>query len=435
MNTPLMLRWLCLPLCLLACANVALSQSKELFQDDFEAGLTRWEINDSQAVTLKDSGDTEHGKVLQLAPGGAKVYALMRGSGQWRGYRIEGEVLFPTDEENYLGLIYHYRATPRRVDLGSIYIKGDDSYIRVNPRRDWNPARQMYEEYRTNLKGNDAIVIGKWQRFAAEVVGKVCHFYVGDLQTPKVTFDLYEGDTGKAGFKPREVGGAVWIDNLRVTAIPQLSYRGPRLPAGINYQPEKLVTEWHVLGPLTKAALEIETAAAPVAVTSITDAATVQRWRKFATDARGAVVTGQVNEYTGSRTVAYFATAIQLKEGETATLQFSTVDNLAVWRNGKFEGYFDRDQFAWHDFGKKARSIRRNTPISGLRRASITFWCGCAAGSMRRAGSLRACDNHEHWRMKDEAISVTCHSFVACRAAGIKSATFHRRLLGRRGGA
>jgi hypothetical protein len=86
-------------------------------------------------------------------------------------------------------------------------------------------------------------VIGKWQRFAVEVMGNVCHFYVGDLQTPKVTFDLYEGGTGKAGFKPREAGGAVWIDNIRVTALPQLSYRGARLSAGINYQPEKLVTD------------------------------------------------------------------------------------------------------------------------------------------------------------------------------------------------
>ncbi len=352
-----------LPVWLMLCSTVGLSQPKELFRDDFQMGLTRWEFNDSRAVAIKDSGDPEHDNVMQLEPGGARVFALIRGSGSWRGYRIEGEVLFPTNEDNYLGVIYNYRETPRRVDLGSIYIKGNESYIRVNPRRDWNPARQMYEEYRTNLKGNDAIVTGKWQRFAAEVVGNVCHFYVGDLQTPKVTFDLFEGGSGKAGFKPREVGGAVWIDNIHVTAIAQLSYRGPRQPTGINYQPEKLITDWQVLGPLTKALPEIEAAAEPVAIASVRDEGTAQRWHKFATDARGAVVTGKVTEYTGSRTVAYFATTIKVTEGDKAVLQFSMADNLAVWRNGKFVGYFDRDQFAWHDFGNSPKHPKEYASI------------------------------------------------------------------------
>ncbi len=349
-------------LCTLLIANPGFVESKtastksaELFRDDFEAGLTRWEINDPKAITRIDSGQTEHGKVMRLAPGGARVYALIRGSAEWRGYRIEGEVLFPDEQDNYLGLIYHYKESARRVDLGSIYIKGNESYIRVNPRRDWNPSRALYEEYRTALKGDSAIRTQQWQRFAAEVVDRICHFYVGDLQTPKVTFDLYEGDTGKAGFKPREVGGAVWIDNIRVTALAQLSYRGPRLPAGINYQPENLVTDWGVLGPLTKAMPEIEAAPSPVAVAAVSDQGAMNHWRRFATDSRGAVVTGQVTEYTGSRTVAYFATTIRVEASETATLQFSTADNLAVWRNGKFEGYFDRDQFAWHDFGKSPK--------------------------------------------------------------------------------
>ncbi len=352
--------WLWLSLLLITAIGLGQRQTvsgnfAELFRDDFEAGLARWEVSDPRWVTVIDSNQAMHGKVVQLTPGGARVFALMRGSAQWRAYRIEGEVLFPDEQDNYLGLIYHYKESARRVDLGGIYIKGNDSYIRVNPRRDWNPSRALYEEYRTALKGEAAIRTGQWQWFAAEVAGQMCHFYVGDLQTPKVTFDLYEGDSGKAGFKPREVGGAVWLDNIRVTAIPQLSYRGPRLPAEINYQPEKLVTNWQVLGPLTKAIPAIEAALAPVRVTSVRDEGATQRWRKFATDARGAVVTGQVTEYTGSRTVAYFATTIQLKEGETATLQFSTVDNLAVWRNGKFEGYFDRDQFAWYDFGKSPK--------------------------------------------------------------------------------
>jgi hypothetical protein len=204
--------------------------TERLFEDDFETGLSGWEVSDPAAITIVDSEDPDHGKVLRLAPAGARLHALIRGSEEWGAYRVEGEVLFPTDEHNYLGLIYHFREGGRRVDLGSLYIKGNGSYIRVNPRRDWNPARMLYEEYRTALTGQDAIVIGEWQRFAAEVAGPVCHLYVGDLTTPKVTFGLYEADSGRLGFKPRVVGGPVWLDNVRVTGIGRLSYSGPRLP-------------------------------------------------------------------------------------------------------------------------------------------------------------------------------------------------------------
>lgn len=329
------------------CASLLLAASPllagELFRDTFDSGLARWEVNDKAAVTIVNSGDAARGPVLRLAPGGARVFALIRGSERWRGYRISGEVLFPDELDNYLGLIYHYRETPRRVDLGSIYIKGNESYIRVNPRRDWNPSRALYEEYRTALKGGAAIRTGRWQRFAAEVLGHVCHLYVGDLETPQVTFDLYEGESGKAGFKPREVGGAVWIDNVQVQALERFGYAGPRLPAGIEYHPERLVTDWRALGPLPATLPEVESSAQPAAGGR-------RPWRAFATDARGAVVSGRLTEYTGSRTVAYFATAIDLAPGEDGTLQFSTADNLAVWSNGKFAGYFDRDPFAWHDF-------------------------------------------------------------------------------------
>lgn len=327
------------------------SRTSEIFFDDFGAGLRKWEISDPQAITIIDSGNAERGKVMQLSPSDARLHALIRGSEKWRGYRIEGEVLFPENSHNYLGFIYNYTETPQRVDLGSIYIKGNNSYIRVNPRRDWNPTRNLYEEYRTPLTGDDAIRIGQWQRFAAEVVGNVCHFYVGDMKTPKVTFDFFESDSGKAGFKPRVVGSPAWIDNIRATAIPELSYRGPRRPLGIEYEPERLVTHWSVLGPLTRTHKEAEVAEAPIRV-SVSDGGTKHRWREFKTDPRGAVLTGRVTDFLGSKTVAYFATEIRVREGESAKLEFSSIDNLAVWVNGVFRGYGDRDQFAWHDFGK-----------------------------------------------------------------------------------
>ncbi len=223
-----------------------------LFQDDFESGLAGWDLSDAEAITLFKTEDPKHGYVLRLAPAGARLHALIRGSESWPAYRIEGDVLFPDDDHNYLGFVYNLTETPERVDLGSIYIKGNGSYIRVNPRRDWNPSRALYEEFHVPLTGTDAIVIGRWQHFAAEVIGRACHFYVGDMRTPKVTFDFLEVERGKVGFKPRVVGTPVWIDNISARSIEAFSYQGPPRPLGVHYAPESMVTDWQVLGPLTR---------------------------------------------------------------------------------------------------------------------------------------------------------------------------------------
>jgi sugar lactone lactonase YvrE len=325
--------------------------SRLLFFDDFESGLARWEITDPAAIGIVDSGEPGHGKVLRLAPADARLLALMRGSESWPAYRLEGQLLFPTDEHNYLGWVYNLRENAGRLDFGSIYVKGNRSYIRVNPRRDWNPTRMLYEEYRTDLEGDDAIRIGEWKRFAVEVVGRVCHFYVGDMTTPKVTFDPYENDSGRAGFKPRVVGGPVWIDNIRSVSIDAPSYGGPERPAGIEHRPEMLVTEWEALGPLTRTYQAVETATGATEV-PILDAGTEQRWHTFAIDARGAVVTGRLNDFLGSRTVSYFRTSLEVADPRGMRLAFSTIDDLAVWADGVFQGYIERERFAWHDFGR-----------------------------------------------------------------------------------
>jgi len=321
-----------------------------LFADDFEGDLSKWELGDASVLRIVDSGDPGHGGVFEMAPASARLAALMRGSEGWRGYRVEGDVLFPENVHNYLGFVYHYRATERRVDLGSLYIKGNGSYVRVNPRRDWNPARQMYEEYRTALTGPDAIRIGQWQHFAAEVVGPACHFYVGDMAVPKVTFDFYEAGGGKAGFKPRVVGGRVWLDNVRVRAIDALSYVGAPRPDGIGDATDGMITDWRVLGPLTRAAETVERAPRPQDHGVVDDGAP-RAWRAFETDPRGAVVTGRVTEFLGSRTVAYFHTTITVPEGETARVAFSSIDDLALWLDGRFDGYLTRGPVAWHDAG------------------------------------------------------------------------------------
>ncbi len=353
--------WLkCSKVCLLlvfASCPLALGQTtseKNLFVDDFESGLKKWEISNRRAIRVVNSDDAKHGKVLVLTPADAKLCALIRGSERWSGYRIEADFLFPTNEHNYLGFVYHLQENKRRVDLGSIYIKGNGNYIRVNPRRDWNPARCLYEEYTTKLSGQDAIRVGVWQRFAAEVINNRCHFYVGDMKTPKVTFDLFENRSGKAGFKPRVVGGPVWIDNVRVTAIKKMSYSGPTLPSHIRHDPDRFITEWSVLGPLTRTFSEVESAPQPTDIT-VSDDNRKRRWQKFDTDARGAVVTGKVTEFLGSRTVAYFSTNVEVRADEQAALEFSAIDDLTIWVNGKFRSYEYGDYFAWHDFDKNAK--------------------------------------------------------------------------------
>ena len=320
-----------------------------LFRDDFSTDLSGWETNDADAIAIIDSGDPARGGVLRMRPAHSALYALIRGSEHWPAYRLEGEVLFPTDEQNYLGFIYNLREREGRTDLGSIYIKGNGSYIRVNPRWDWNPARRLYEELKVALTGEAAIVIGQWQRFALEVAGRVCHLYIGDLTTPKVTFPYFAHDSGKAGLKPRVVGGPVWVDNLGVTALDGLSYRGPMRPE-IDYQPERMVTDWQVLGPLRRAHSEFEKRREPTAEGVVEEGVT-HAWRDFETDPRGAVETNRVVDFRGDRTVAYFRTTIDVPPGVRAELQFSTIDDLTMWRNGKFEGYSYDDRYAWYDFG------------------------------------------------------------------------------------
>ena len=342
---------------------------EELFFDDFEADLSAWELSDADSVRIRDSGDPERGHVLELVPKGAKLHALMRGSEAWRGYRVEGFFLFPTREHNYLGFLYNLVETDGRVDVGSLYVKGNGSYIRVNPRRDWNPARSLYEEWRVDLVDADRIGVGTWHYFAAEVVGNACHFYVGDDPEPKVTFDLYEHDEGRAGFKPRVVGGPVWLDDVVVTDIDRFSYDGERRPAGLVYRPEEMVQDWHVLGPLMRAHPQLEERRTPEldggagSEAALVENGVEHRWRPFETDGRGAVVTGRVVDFLGPRAVAYFSTTLDVAPGELLELHVSTIDDLAVWLDGRFEGYYGRDSYAWFDIGRNPRHPLEANPL------------------------------------------------------------------------
>ncbi len=325
--------------------------AQERFADDFERDLTGWEIRGEEGAFLGDSGDPAHGRVLVLSPSG-DVYALVRGSEEWGGVRMEGEVLFPDNEHNYLGFVYAFRERAQRTDFGLIYIKGNGSYLRVNPHRDFNVGRTLYEEYRTPLVEEARITIGEWQRFVVEVIGNEAHVYVGDTDTPQLTFSDLELNAGAVGLQPRSVGGDVWVDNVSVSTIREFAYGGPPLPAP-DYQPDSVLSDWRVAGPFART--DDELARSPDSF--------LDQWRSFSTDARGAVVSARVTDYHGPRTVAYLRTSVQAEEAGAAALHMSTVDDLAIWINGKFHWFVPREGLAWWDFWFNEEHRGRRIPI------------------------------------------------------------------------
>jgi hypothetical protein len=323
-----------------------------LFTDDFEHGLAQWRLLGPPGAAIRASGDAGHGQVLVLRPNG-DVVALMRGSESWTDVRIEGEMLFPEDVDDYLGLVYRHATRGERQDFGLIYVKGNDGYLQANPHRDFNVSRTLYPELRTPLAGPSAVVTGQWQRFAIEVVGAAAHVYVGATTVPQMTVEGFEGTRGAFGLQPRSVGGPVWVDRVSVRPIARFSYDGPPVPAPA-YDPASLITDWRVAGPFPR-----------------TRDALAQRpddegaaWRAAAVDRRGAVVTGRMVDYHGPETVAYLRTSLPSATAREAQLELSTVDDLTVWLNGDFVTFVERQPAAWFDVGRTAAHAGRRVPLS-----------------------------------------------------------------------
>ncbi|MEZ4415444.1 MAG: hypothetical protein R3E10_06790 [Gemmatimonadota bacterium] len=321
-----------------------------LFADAFDAGLRGWTVYGVAAAHILDSGDPVHGNVLVLRPNG-DAHVLIRGSEAWGPVRVEADVLFPEDRNNYLGLLYNVTERDGRFDFGNIYIKGNDSYLQVNPHRDYNVSRTLYPEGHVALTGADQVVIGRWQRVAFEVSGRTCRVYVGDLETPKLTFSDLELDAGALGFQPRSVGGEVWLDNVRVVPLTDRSARGEDQPAGRPHPPG-LLTQWRVHGPLERTQDDVAR-----------DPAVLSTWRPFDTDGRGAVVTGRVVDYHGPRTVAYFRTQVEAERAGPAVLHLATVDDLALWVNGRFHWFVAGESRAWPDFTTEATHAGQQIPV------------------------------------------------------------------------
>jgi hypothetical protein len=324
-------------------------EGRLLFEENFEKGLGRWTLHGADSAVIRESGDPEHGRVLALIPQG-DAYAIIDGSERWNGVRIQADVLFPTDEDSYLGVIYNFRQHGGRTDFGAVYLKGNDNYLQANPHRDFNVSRTLYPEFRAALSGTAAVRRGQWQPIAVEVVGRDCNVYVGDMEAPQLTFPAFELDSGAVGFQPRSVGAEAWIDNVRVSAIQRVSYAGPRRP-NLKYETGPLLTRWEVHGPLART--DDEAARRPA----------TRSWKPFSPDARGAVVTGRVVDFHGPKRVAYFRTGMTSAAARAAELEVSTVDDLALWVNGRFHWFIPRASAAWFDFFRNPAHAGQRIPI------------------------------------------------------------------------
>lgn len=344
------------------------------FREDFENGADQWDFITPHRIKIVDSGDARHGKVLALHPGGAAVYALIKGSEDWTNIKIEGEVFFPSKFAHYMGLIYNYNENGTRADFGSVFIyshlkchpgglSGENraivnasydyigSVAAVNPHRDSNASRALYTEYTVQLAGDSMVKCGEWHRFKGEIFGPVCHFYVDDMKTPKLTYNFYEFSSGRVGFKPRYSGTECRIDNIKVTSLKQLSYKGPILPAGLAYNPGKLMTKWDVIGPFTKRMKEIENDGfLPGKSYVLKNEHKKYKWKPFKADGRGCVLIGKVCGRYSGKSYVYVHTEIFSQSEENVTLQFSTRNKLVLWLNGAAAGEIGPQFRAHYDF-------------------------------------------------------------------------------------
>jgi len=316
-----------------------------VFTDNFERGLDRWRVHGA-GVRLRDSRDPAHGQVMELAPNG-DVLALVKGSAAWGGTRMEGEMLFVDDTDNYLGFAYSFRERNRRMDFGLVYLKGNENYLQANPHRDFNVSRTFYPEARAELTGAARVKAGVWQRFAVEVMGRRIDVFIGDTPTPQMTVEDYEFDSGEIGLQPRSVGGAVWVDNVVVKRLSRFSHEPSRPATAAN----GLITDWQVAGPFDRTQDE------GLRAKTLT-------WRTFASDRRGGVTTGSIVDFHGPNTVAYFRTSIAAASASEQRLLLSTVDDLAVWLNGAFHWFLPRQGAAWFDAGVNPAHPGQSVPMS-----------------------------------------------------------------------
>ena len=356
--------------------NSVYSQNNIYFSDDFEYGLDHWEFYAKKTMEpisneefLVNSGDKEHGMVLSLIPG--QLIGLIKGSEEWSNYKIEGDVYFPKTPASLMGLVYNFNVIPRpnlngnsmRVEFGSVYIKCGGSYIRVNPHYDGTAGRALYDEYKTPLTGEAAVKVGEWKHFKYEVVGGACHLYVEDMEKPKVTFHGYHFTSGRVGFRPRSAGSECWIDNVQISSINDLSFKGQVNSKNNTEMKSKLITDWKVIGPFKNRVPNIEETSAFQNRDYTVDGYDYT-WNLFPTDNRGCVISGKISDFNPpDRKLAYFSTHINSDINKMATFRFSSRSDLMIFVNGKLVGNIEKVDQIWPDFWCEDRHKPTNIEV------------------------------------------------------------------------
>jgi hypothetical protein len=343
MDTKRLLTWLGAGLLLPAIAAIG-GENEVWFRDSFDAGLGHWSVQQPDYITVIEEPGAPGNSVLQLQPREEYfVHATLKDSANYRNLRFEGDLLFPTDGDGYLGLIYNYQEHNGRADFGVLFIKSNDSYVRVSPHYDSNPSWRLHEELKTPLTGAQHIEPNRWYHFRLDVLGNGAALYLDDLATPVVVYEGFEQDFGAIGLEARPGrGDPVWVDNLEITSLPA----GYTLPAAsvLAYTPGDLITEWEVAGPFPPD--EGETSQWVPAGLDAAD------WRDFTADERGMVSSGRVTEYLGERHLAWFRFRFDFGSAGTDALmlKLSTANPIGVWLNGEWQADVPNADYAWFDF-------------------------------------------------------------------------------------
>ena len=349
-----------------------------LFSDDFENGLDNWELTSPYKIKIIESNDSAHKKVLELNTNGSAAYALIKGSEKWKNFSVEADFLFPENFHHYIGFIYNFNQNAHRADFGSIFVFGPygapfDSLLNyygnylygelplpknklgnsvwANPHRDFKASRALYPDYYVLLPKDQVVGINEWHKFKAIVVDSVCQVFVDDLDTPRLTFDLFEFASGKVGFKPRYSGSACWLDNVIVKKNQEL--KKVETEGGLKSDYELCLNDWNFIGPFYHNVDSI--ILDPDMSMNLQDTINSQiyRWEPFSSDNRGCVVADRITEFKSGKNIVYFKTNIYSKSDSAVTLYFHTANNLTLWVNKQYVNYINGkrpNEFLYPDF-------------------------------------------------------------------------------------
>ena len=313
-----------------------------LMEDDFESGIDQWtRLHEETVSIVREEGTENHVLELRSAnifpPVRTKGYSNARiaASDSFENVRMEGRFNFPTDGHGYLGFIYNHQASNARTDFGVVYVKSNGSYVRVSPHYDGGPSWRLYEEMKTALSGDRRIQFGRWHQFRLDVRGTLAELYIDDMDKPIVTFDHFPNTSGALGLEARPgTGEPVWVDDIRVTAIPDRSSA-----SAVESQSDHC--DWESNG-LTDA-FDSDFSKLP----QLAD----DEWRKFDPDPRGALITAALTQTaSGEKNVVYLRCDFDAgTDPLPGWLAFSSANRLDVWLNGYYRGTVAPDPYIWRD--------------------------------------------------------------------------------------